>query len=84
MLTLQCSVTSFAFVPPKWARVITISMDPATLTAFGQDRLAERLAELEPSRERAGLTSLAEVFDLIPARSTLPSSRVIPSAAPGA
>lgn len=66
MLTLQCSSTSFAFVPPRWARVITVSMDPGTLTSFGQDRLSERLAELEPPQEQASLGSLAEIFDLIP------------------
>jgi hypothetical protein len=66
VLTLQASSEFFAFVPPRWARVITISMDPDTLTAFGKARLAERLAELNPPRQRSDIASMIEVFELLP------------------
>jgi hypothetical protein len=66
VLTLQISSGFFASVPPKWARVITVSMDPATLTEYGHKRLNERVAELNPPKKRSDIVSLIEIFDLMP------------------
>jgi hypothetical protein len=67
ILTLRSSEESFPIVPPHWKRVITVQMDPSSLTPFGRDRLNDRLAELHPPRKSGDISSLFEVFSLIPA-----------------
>lgn len=66
VLRLNVSTTSFAFVPAHWAQIITVSMDPSTLTQFGQRQLAERLDELSPKRRTSDVSSLRDIFQLIP------------------
>ncbi len=67
VLGLHASSTSFPFVPAGWERAITVSMDTASLTAeFGQQQLARRLGELESATQPADLSSLREIFGLIP------------------
>jgi hypothetical protein len=67
VLRLQVSSTSFPFVPAGWQRNVTVSMDPASLTEhFGQVQLAKRLDELPQKREPSSISSLRDVFYLIP------------------
>jgi hypothetical protein len=67
VLELKTSSSSFPFVPAGWERVLTVSMEPASLTEnFGQPELSKRLAELSPGKRLADIASLREIFQLIP------------------
>lgn len=66
VLKLQASSTSFPFVPAGWQREITVSMDPGSLTDFGQTQLAKRLDELTPKKALTDISSLRDIFRLIP------------------
>ena len=59
----MCLRGSFPRVPPHWEQVIFVSMDPDSLTAFGRERLNERLAE--HGRRCSNISSMLEAFDLI-------------------
>jgi len=63
VLALNVSQDSFARVPPGWEQVISISMDPDSLTKFGRERLNERLAE--HGRRCSNIPSMLDVFDVI-------------------
>jgi hypothetical protein len=52
-LTLKTSTNRWPRVAHGWEGIITISMDPASLTDFGKARLAERLNELNPPKQLA-------------------------------
>jgi hypothetical protein len=67
VLRLKASSTEFPFVPAGWMRIITVAMEPASLTAdFGQPELRERLAELTPPKDLSEVESLRTVFHLLP------------------
>jgi hypothetical protein len=67
VLALKATSTYFPRVSAKWTRVVTVSMDPASLSDdTGKPELAKRLAELQPQRTVDALSSLREVFALIP------------------
>ncbi|MDQ6850578.1 MAG: hypothetical protein M3070_11585 [Actinomycetota bacterium] len=67
VLKLKASSTSFPFVPADWERRITVSMEPTSLTEdFGQPELKKRLDELNPRKELSDISSLRDVFRLIP------------------
>ena len=66
VLALQVSSGSFPVVSPGWSRKITISTDLASLTEFGQARLNERLGGLNPGKKCSDISSILEVFDLLP------------------
>lgn len=67
VLKLQASSSSFPFVQGGWARRITVSMEPGSLTEdFGQSQLARRLGELNPPKEISDISSLRDIFILIP------------------
>lgn len=66
VLMLQVSSNGFPLVPAGWQREITVSMDPRSLTDFGQAQLAKRLAELEPKMVPTEISSLRDIFRLIP------------------
>lgn len=66
ILTLSTSTNSWPRVPHGWEGIVTVSMDPKSLTDFGQARLAERLSELNQPKEFGEVSSLFEVLALIP------------------
>lgn len=67
VLMLKASSTEFPLVPAGWVRVITVAMEPASLTEnFGQPELKKRLAELTPPKEPSEIESLRTVFHLMP------------------
>jgi hypothetical protein len=58
VLALKTTSTYFALVPAKWARVVTVSMDPESLSnETGKPELAKRLGELQPQRTSHGAGS---------------------------
>jgi hypothetical protein len=65
-LTLATSTNSWPRATHDWEGIITLSMDPATLTDFGKARLGERLEELKPPKTIAEISSLLEVIKLMP------------------
>jgi hypothetical protein len=67
VLELRTSSNTFPFVPARWARKITVSMDPASLTAdFGQVQVAKRLNDLNPAKRVSEISSLRDMVHLIP------------------